>query len=359
VPLGKQRTFVATIVGTSNTGVTWSIQEGPTGGSIDANGVYTAPTTAGSYHIVATSQGIPSESDTAIIVVLQPRLYGIHWDDSAKVYSVGVVDENSGALLSSSTIGVNGNDIDLANRAAYDPIAQKFFTEGDMLGTGNQPSFQFLSIGAQDGATSSYSVPNEIDNMQYDYVQSTLYAFSSGQNAIVAMNTSGVVVKTLLNMKWVDSSAYDVGNHIYYAYGYDSANGNDIQNYFYVVNTATGAVAKYPVQLAPSIGMVYDGVSNKLYGVAYCQDYSSCDDENSPHFVLTIGSIDLSSGAFTEIATVGNGINDGGGRMAYDPDGHRLMFDGYSGTADSDCLVIFNTARELQMRTLFPAVITI
>lgn len=48
-------TFTAT-VSTGGT-VAWSVQEGSTGGSITSAGVYTAPATAGTYHVVATSQG--------------------------------------------------------------------------------------------------------------------------------------------------------------------------------------------------------------------------------------------------------------------------------------------------------------
>jgi len=36
-------TFTATITGSTNTAVTWSIQEGEAGGTITAAGVYTAP----------------------------------------------------------------------------------------------------------------------------------------------------------------------------------------------------------------------------------------------------------------------------------------------------------------------------
>src|ERR1043166_8902008 len=55
VVAGASQTFTATVSGTSNTGVTWSIQEGSAGGTIDATGKYTAPATPGIYHVVATS----------------------------------------------------------------------------------------------------------------------------------------------------------------------------------------------------------------------------------------------------------------------------------------------------------------
>jgi len=61
--------FTATVTGPSNTAVTWSIQEGSAGGTISASGLYTAPATAGTYHVVATSQADPTKSATAAVTV--------------------------------------------------------------------------------------------------------------------------------------------------------------------------------------------------------------------------------------------------------------------------------------------------
>ncbi len=62
-------TFTAAVSGTSNTAVTWSVQEGVAGGTITSTGVYTAPKSAGTYHVVAVSQADPSKSATAEVLV--------------------------------------------------------------------------------------------------------------------------------------------------------------------------------------------------------------------------------------------------------------------------------------------------
>jgi hypothetical protein len=49
--------------------VNWSVQEGTAGGSISGNGLYTAPKTAGTYHVVAVSQTDSSKSATATVTV--------------------------------------------------------------------------------------------------------------------------------------------------------------------------------------------------------------------------------------------------------------------------------------------------
>jgi hypothetical protein len=62
--------FTATVVGTTNTAVTWSVLEGTSGGIVSA-GAYTAPSTPGTYHVVATSQADPTQSASAAVTVSQ------------------------------------------------------------------------------------------------------------------------------------------------------------------------------------------------------------------------------------------------------------------------------------------------
>jgi hypothetical protein len=62
-------TLAATVSGSSNQAVTWSVQESSAGGSITAQGAYTAPSTGGTYHAVATSAADPTKSQAATIVV--------------------------------------------------------------------------------------------------------------------------------------------------------------------------------------------------------------------------------------------------------------------------------------------------
>jgi hypothetical protein len=66
---GGTRNFTATVMGSSNTAVNWSVQEGTTGGSITNAGLYTAPNAAGSFHVVATSQADTTKSATANVNV--------------------------------------------------------------------------------------------------------------------------------------------------------------------------------------------------------------------------------------------------------------------------------------------------
>jgi len=69
---GGTQGFQATITGSANQAVTWGVVE-TTGGSISAAGLYTAPATAGSFHVKATSAADPTKSAQAPVTVsVQP-----------------------------------------------------------------------------------------------------------------------------------------------------------------------------------------------------------------------------------------------------------------------------------------------
>lgn len=69
--------FTATVTGSKNTGVTWKVQEGSAGGTIDSRGKYTAPNAPGVYHIIATSNANTRVAATATAAVVTILLEGI------------------------------------------------------------------------------------------------------------------------------------------------------------------------------------------------------------------------------------------------------------------------------------------
>lgn len=72
----RSLTFTANVSGTTNRSVTWSVQEGSAGGSITSSGVYTAPPSAGTYHVLATSQASPT-TRAAVAVTVSDRILGV------------------------------------------------------------------------------------------------------------------------------------------------------------------------------------------------------------------------------------------------------------------------------------------
>jgi len=67
--VGNQFPFMANVTGTVNTAVSWAILEGTSGGNITSSGVYTAPGTDGTFHVIATSQADTTQMATAIVTV--------------------------------------------------------------------------------------------------------------------------------------------------------------------------------------------------------------------------------------------------------------------------------------------------
>ena len=67
-------TFIAAVIGPTDTSVTWSVQEGVSGGTVTAAGVYTAPNTRGTYHVVATSVADSNRKAIATITVASGRI---------------------------------------------------------------------------------------------------------------------------------------------------------------------------------------------------------------------------------------------------------------------------------------------
>ncbi len=69
---GGTQAFQATVTGTSNTAVTWSVVE-TSGGSVTTAGLYTTPGTAGTYHVKAVSLADTSKSAQApVSVAVEP-----------------------------------------------------------------------------------------------------------------------------------------------------------------------------------------------------------------------------------------------------------------------------------------------
>jgi hypothetical protein len=70
---GHSQQFAATVAGTSDQTVTWSVQEAG-GGSVTTSGLYTAPGTIGTFHVIAASAVDPSKKASATVqVVPKPK----------------------------------------------------------------------------------------------------------------------------------------------------------------------------------------------------------------------------------------------------------------------------------------------
>lgn len=101
--------FLATVNGTQNAAVTWSIQEGAVGGTITPSGFYTPGTTAGVYHIIVTSVADPTKKATSVVTVVavsvsvSPQGSSINMDGTQQFTSVVSGGGSGGVIWSCST----------------------------------------------------------------------------------------------------------------------------------------------------------------------------------------------------------------------------------------------------------------
>ena len=73
VAVGQTGTFPATLTGTTNTAVSWSVSGGAANGTISSTGVYTAPATVpnpAKVTVTATSQADPTKSGSATVTIV-------------------------------------------------------------------------------------------------------------------------------------------------------------------------------------------------------------------------------------------------------------------------------------------------
>ena len=109
VVAGGTVTFAATVSGTTSgqsTTVTWSVPAGA--GSIGAStGVYVAPTTPGTYHVVATSVADPTKSATADVTVVAPTSGNTYYVGPSRTYKN--LTAVQAALAPGDTVLVDGN----------------------------------------------------------------------------------------------------------------------------------------------------------------------------------------------------------------------------------------------------------
>ncbi len=71
---GASVPLASLVTGSSDIQVAWSVAEGTSGGSVTITGLYTAPSSVGTYHVIATSHADPSKSALAEITVAANQL---------------------------------------------------------------------------------------------------------------------------------------------------------------------------------------------------------------------------------------------------------------------------------------------
>jgi hypothetical protein len=107
--------FSATVGGTANTGVTWSVEGGA--GSISSDGLFTAPHTPGNYNVVVTTQAQPAVSAKAAVSVTASSAYLTPGTVTGDV--VVSMDTRQTRAISPLIYGVNLGELSGSNFDSY------------------------------------------------------------------------------------------------------------------------------------------------------------------------------------------------------------------------------------------------
>jgi IPT/TIG domain len=179
VRVGNSASFSATVSGTSNTAVTWSVNNTPGGssalGTIDSSGKYTAPTSLPSPNtvtITATSSADTSKSSTSSVTLMNPTpvLTGI---------SPASTNLGNFSLTITGSNFVSGAQVLLSNS----PISTTFVSSTQLTVTGTASSSGTFSVVVQNpdpGSSESSAVNLQVNGSQQT---SSCSGMSTGQGA--------------------------------------------------------------------------------------------------------------------------------------------------------------------------------
>lgn len=129
--------------------VTWTVQEA-SGGTITAAGLYTAPTTEGTYHVVATQQGDATRTATATVTVMAPP-------------AITTQPGNQSAPVAGS--------VTFTVAAAGQQLAYQWKRNGAAIAGATSASYQLTNLAAGDsGATFLCTVSNPVGSVDSQQV---------------------------------------------------------------------------------------------------------------------------------------------------------------------------------------------
>jgi hypothetical protein len=184
---GGTQQFMATVL--SGGTVNWSVQEGSTGGTITSAGVYTAPNTAGTFHVVATSALNSSQSATAAVTVVAPGNIGFNWTrswgGSGDDIGNGVATDSAGNVYvagSTTSFGAGGQDV----------LLVKYGSAGNVLWakTWGGPGDDFANAVLADQSGNVYVV-GATDSFGAGWYDALILKFDSSGNLVWARTWGG------------------------------------------------------------------------------------------------------------------------------------------------------------------------
>ncbi|HYS07138.1 MAG TPA: LamG-like jellyroll fold domain-containing protein [Myxococcales bacterium] len=239
VPLGGTQGLACVVsLEGADTSCSWTVAEGPAGGSIDATGpgtaVYSAPATTGTFHVVATSNADSSQA-TAVLTVTQSATPTLVQHMASSTNPIGISGNAGNAFRFNlpNPVGA-GNCLVLGISYGYSPTrtvaiaddrgnAWSVSPAATVTDRGNLISSIFVLPNAHPGPT-QVTVTFDADLYNFQYALSEFYNVdgASPLNGISASSTTSTINGT----GTLSSGAFTPGTNN------DAAGGNLIWTYF-------------------------------------------------------------------------------------------------------------------------------
>jgi len=239
VPLGGTQGLACVVsLEGADTSCSWTVAEGPAGGSIDATGpgtaVYSAPATTGTFHVVATSNADSSQA-TAVLTVTQSATPTLVQHMASSTNPIGISGNAGNAFRFNlpNPVGA-GNCLVLGISYGYSPTrtvaiaddsgnAWSVSPAATVTDRGNLISSIFVLPKAHPGPT-RVTVTFDADLYNFQYALSEFYNVdgASPLNGISASSTTSTINGT----GTLSSGAFTPGTNN------DAAGGNLIWTYF-------------------------------------------------------------------------------------------------------------------------------
>jgi uncharacterized repeat protein (TIGR03803 family) len=165
VPAGATQTFIASPPGGGT--VTWSVREGSSAGEVSASGIYSAPSTTGTYHVVATSSTDSALSATATVTVVTAPSYSVLYSFPYSLESAALTQGTDGNLYGTNEmiaykITSSGTFTQLAQLSSSPsaPISSLIqASDGDFYGVNSQGDGSIFKMDSSGNVTSLYAFP--------------------------------------------------------------------------------------------------------------------------------------------------------------------------------------------------------
>jgi hypothetical protein len=216
---GAQQQFSATVSGTASTGVIWSASAG----TIVANGLYTAPGTAGTYTITAVSSADTTKSASALVVVSVPQPVAVAISPANA--SVG---ETNQLQFTAAVSGLSNTNVTWAVMRGSGTITQSgLYTapraaENDVI-TATSQADNTKSVSASITVLPPHSV-----SLNWDASTSTNVAFYKIYRGTLSGGPYSVLTSNIKATTYTDSTVQSGGIYYYVTSAVDTAGTESI-----------------------------------------------------------------------------------------------------------------------------------